>query len=412
MFIDNENARSYHVTIMFVTIVITTLMLMYLYIGSKIADMLVGSRIARTAFQLLSAILMVSIHISPYYIRTKWPAAGATDSMFWASYILLGFFSILFIAFLLGDTFISVAIPARRWMRRVRSSRKSGELPDVPKDPGKRLFLYRSVNLGMIGLSAGLTGYGISEARRRPAVVSRTIPITNLHPDLANLRIAMISDIHVSSTIKRPFVEAVVEITNSLSPDLIAITGDMVDGTVGRLREDVAPLSRLAAPLGTYFVTGNHEYYSGARVWIEEFSRLGCIVLENQHRIVRRGKGRLLLAGVNDYHAGRFYASHASSPAKALRGANHHHTRILLAHQPRSIFEAARAGYHLQLSGHTHGGQYYPWQCLVALNQPYVSGLHKHGNTWIYVSRGTGYWGPPVRLGSPSEITDIRLVAV
>lgn len=201
------------------------------------------------------------------------------------------------------------------------------------------------------------------------------------------------------------------KIANSLSPDLIAFTGDLVDGTVGRLSEDVTPLSRLAAPLGAYFVTGNHEYYSGARVWIEEVRRLGLIVLENEHRIVGRGKGRLLVAGVNDFHAGRFYASHASSPAKALIGAGRHHTRILLAHQPRSIFETALAGYHLQLSGHTHGGQYYPWQYLVSLNQPYVSGLHKHRDTWIYISRGTGYWGPPVRLGAPSEITDIRLVA-
>ena len=139
---------------------------------------------------------------------------------------------------------------------------------------------------------------------------------------------------------------------------------------------------------------------------------MGLIVLENEHRIAVKGNGRLLVAGVNDFHAGAFYASHASSPSRALLGAAPHHTRLLLAHQPKSIFDAADAGYHLQLSGHTHGGQYYPFHHLVSLNQPYLSGLHKHRDTWIYVSRGTGYWGPPVRLGAPSEITEITLVPV
>jgi hypothetical protein len=178
------------------------------------------------------------------------------------------------------------------------------------------------------------------------------------------------------------------------------------------LRKDVAPLARLSAPLGNYFVTGNHEYYSNVHPWIHEVKRLGFVVLLNQHHILTRGKGKLLLAGVPDYRGGQFDVDHRSSPAEALQGAGKHHYRILLAHQPRSIFAAESAGYHLQISGHTHGGQYFPGNFLVSLNQPYTSGLHQHGNTMIYVSQGTGHWGPPMRIATCSEITLFHLKTV
>jgi predicted MPP superfamily phosphohydrolase len=187
------------------------------------------------------------------------------------------------------------------------------------------------------------------------------------------------------------------------------LTGDLVDGSVDQLGYDVAPLAQVQSRSGNFFVTGNHEYYSGVIEWVEEVRRLGFTVLLNEHQVIARGKANLLLAGVTDYRGGNFLTSHRSDPQKALEGAPAADVKILLAHQPKNIFAAARAGYDLQISGHTHGGQFFPWNLLVGFAQPYVYGLHTHENTQIYVSRGTGYWGPPVRVGSPSEITLIAL---
>jgi predicted MPP superfamily phosphohydrolase len=248
------------------------------------------------------------------------------------------------------------------------------------------------------------------QALKKPAVVDVEIPIENLHPDLDGLRIVQITDIHVGPTIKRGFVQEVVDTVNGLKPDIIALTGDLVDGSVRQLKHDVAPLADLKAPLGYYFITGNHEYYSGVKQWIAETARLGFTVLLNEHRLIERGEGRLLLAGVTDYSAGQFDPSQASDPVKAMAGAPECHATVLLAHQPKSIFKAAQVGYDYVISGHTHGGQYFPYHFLAALAQPYIAGLHTHDKTRIYVSRGTGYWGPPLRIGAPSEITVHRLV--
>ncbi len=276
-------------------------------------------------------------------------------------------------------------------------------------DPERRGFLIRSVNLGIVTGSFLLTGQGFHEARRRPQVTEVAVPIRDLPPGLEGLRIAQISDIHVGPTIKRGFVTGVVETVAGLQADLIVLTGDLPDGTVSVLREDTAPLGDLSAPYGKYFVTGNHEYYSGVLAWLEEVERLGFRTLLNEHTLLTHSDETLLLAGVTDYSAGRFLPSHRSDPAKALSGFSGSAVKILLAHQPRSIFAASEAGYDLQISGHTHGGQFYPWNAVVEWVQPYLKGLHRHESTWIYVNRGTGYWGPPLRLGVPSEITLIRL---
>jgi len=250
--------------------------------------------------------------------------------------------------------------------------------------------------------AALLTLVGIVVARR-PRVVRVTVPIADLPTDLAGFRILQLSDLHIGPTIRRPFVDAVVDRANALRPDLVAVTGDVADGLVPELREHVAPLGRLRAPHGAYFVTGNHEYYWDVRGWTRELERLGIEVLSNEHRMVVRGEGRLLVAGVTDLSA-------ASDPAAAVAGAPPSDVRVLLAHQPRSAFAAQAAGYDLQLSGHTHGGQYFPFNLLVRLFQPFVAGLHRLESMWLYVSRGTGYWGPPLRLGAPAEITLLELV--
>jgi predicted MPP superfamily phosphohydrolase len=206
-------------------------------------------------------------------------------------------------------------------------------------------------------------------------------------------------------------VEEIVAVVNTLNADIVALTGDLVDGTVDQLADDVAPLGKIKSARGNYFVTGNHEYYSGVIEWVAEIKRLGFTVLINEHRIIASGRGKMLLAGVTDYRESRMQPDHRSDPQKALNTVLKTDIKILLAHQPKSIFAASRAGYDLQISGHTHGGQFFPWNLVVGFTQPYVSGLYKHAGTQIYVSRGTGYWGPPVRVGSPSEITLIKLVS-
>ncbi len=265
-----------------------------------------------------------------------------------------------------------------------------------------RLPATATLVLAVLSGAAFLTLVGMILARR-PRIVRVTVPIADLPSDLAGFRILQLSDLHIGPTIRRRFVDAVVDRANALRPDLVAVTGDVADGLVPELREHVAPLARLRAPHGAYFVTGNHEYYWDVRGWTNELERLGIAVLSNEHRVVVRGRGRLLVAGVNDLSA-------ASDPAAAVAGAAPSDVRVLLAHQPRSAFAAQAAGYDLQLSGHTHGGQYFPFNLLVRLFQPFVAGLHRLESMWLYVSRGTGYWGPPLRLGAPPEITLLELV--
>ena len=210
--------------------------------------------------------------------------------------------------------------------------------------------------------------------------------------------------------IKRGYVQTLVTQMNALDADIIVMTGDLVDGSVFRLQAEVAPLAKLKAKRGKYFITGNHEYYSGAEDWILEMKRLGFTVLLNEHKIIDIEGSKLLMAGVTDYRAHQYIPAHLSSPKKAMQGAVAADVKILLAHQPKSIFEATEAGFDLQISGHTHGGQYYPWNFIAKMANPYIKGLYLHDNkTWIYVSPGTGYWGPPIRLGNEPEITVFRL---
>jgi predicted MPP superfamily phosphohydrolase len=237
------------------------------------------------------------------------------------------------------------------------------------------------------------------------------VPIADLPVSLHGFTIVQISDVHVGPTISRDYVESIVGAVNRLQADLIAVTGDLVDGSVARLREHVEPLRDLSSRHGTFFVTGNHEYYSGVTDWVDELRRLGLNVLLNEHVILRHDEASLLVAGVTDHGAHNFDESHRSDPAAAIADApDHARVRILLAHQPRSAPAALQAGFQLQLSGHTHGGQFWPWNLFVRLQQPFTAGLHRLHDLWVYTSRGTGYWGPPKRFGAPSEITRLRLV--
>jgi predicted MPP superfamily phosphohydrolase len=266
--------------------------------------------------------------------------------------------------------------------------------------------------IGVISIALAATLVGLVNARRRARVVNVDVPLPNLPAALHGFSIAQISDVHVGPTIKRGYVDAIVDAVNALDADIIAVTGDLVDGSVKELREETRPLARLTAREGTFFVTGNHEYYSGAREWMRELEGLGINVLNNQHVVLQRGDAALVVAGVTDYSAHHHDPAQRSDPAAALRGAPAHAgARILLAHQPRTAPAAAAAGFDLQISGHTHGGQFWPWTWVVRFFQPFTAGLHSLNRLLVYVSRGTGYWGPPIRLGAPSEITRLRLVA-
>ena len=254
-----------------------------------------------------------------------------------------------------------------------------------------------------------LTGLGL--ALRRPRIVHVDIPVANLPKALHGFSIAQISDVHVGPTIKRGFVEKIVAVVNGLKADLIAVTGDLVDGSVQQFSDHTAPLAGLIARHGAYFVTGNHEYYSGERAWTAEIRRLGLHVLKNEHVVLKHDGASLVLAGVTDLSAHHFDGAEHSDPVAALRGAPADAgAKVLLAHQPNSAAAAAGAGFDVQISGHTHGGQFWPWNLFVGLFQPFTAGLYRLKNLWIYVNRGTGYWGPPNRFGVPSEITRIRLV--
>jgi predicted MPP superfamily phosphohydrolase len=273
-------------------------------------------------------------------------------------------------------------------------------------------YTLRSITaMAVVVLAVIATAVGFAAARRRARIVNVDVPIPNLPQALHGFSIAQISDVHVGHSIRKEYVDAIVDAVNGLHPDLIAVTGDMVDGPVGELGSHTAPLGRLTARHGTFLVTGNHEYYAGAGPWIAEFRRLGLNVLLNEHAVLTHDGARLVVAGVTDFSSHHFTPQQRSDPAAALAGAPANAgARILLAHQPRSASAAATAGYDLQLSGHTHGGQFWPWNLFVRFQQPFTAGLHKLNQLWVYVSRGTGYWGPPNRFGAPSEITRLRLV--
>jgi len=272
--------------------------------------------------------------------------------------------------------------------------------------------------LGVPPLAALATLAGLWNARRTATVVQVDVPVANLPPALHGFTVAQISDIHVGPTIKAGYLQRIVDRVNTLQAHMVAITGDLVDGSVQELGDHVQPLSQLRSTHGTFFVTGNHEYYSGAHGWIATLRTLGVRVLMNEHVLIEHSTdtqdpepAMVVVAGVTDYSAHHFDESHRSDPHKAIAQAPEQAVfKMLLAHQPRSAAAAADAGFDLQLSGHTHGGQFWPWNHFVRMQQPFTAGLHKLRDLWVYTSRGTGYWGPPKRLGAPSEITYLRLV--
>ena len=363
--------------------------LLHLYIGLRLLPALpldaAGLWFGAIMLMMLSVLLPLGMLARMFAHR------GWADRVAWAGYMAMSVFSSLLVLTLLRDIVLGFAI--------------------LFTAASARAALTADSALVVLGLTAFATLIGLLNALRRARVVNVDVPIANLPAALQGFTIAQITDIHVGPTIKRNYLQSIVDAVNALKVDMIAVTGDLVDGTVRELAMHTAPLAELTARHGVYFVTGNHEYYSGERAWTAELRRLGLTVLLNEHVVLNHGDAKLVVAGVTDFGSQHYNPAHRSDPLAALAGAPEKvQPRILLAHQPRSARAAADAGYQLQLSGHTHGGQFWPWNFFVRLQQPFTAGLDRLKDMWVYTSRGTGYWGPPNRFGIPSEITRLRLV--
>ncbi|MCJ0765654.1 metallophosphoesterase [Variovorax terrae] len=366
-------------------------LLFHAWVGWRLLPALAPFPVAQA---LLAGVLAASALLMPLGLRApRGVSPRLANALVWLGLLCMGLFSSLFVLTLVRDLVLLAA----------------AALP-VAGAEHAALRLWSALAVPALGLLATL--WGFLNARRTAAVVRVDVPIAGLPAALHGFTVAQISDVHVGPTIRRDYLSRIVARVNSLNADMVAITGDLVDGKVPELAAHVAPLAQLASRHGSYFVTGNHEYYSGAPAWMAELQRLGVRVLLNEHVVLRHGGAPLVVAGVADFNAHHFEPSHRSDPQAALAGAPAQAgvVKLLLAHQPRSAEAAAEAGFDLQLSGHTHGGQFWPWNLLVPLQQPYTAGLHRLRALWIYTSRGTGYWGPPKRFGAPSEITHLRLV--
>ncbi len=279
-------------------------------------------------------------------------------------------------------------------------------------DPERRVFLSRILAAGASTVVIGAAGVGVIKYYARPVVRRIDLKLKGLPAVFDGFRIIQISDLHIGQMMTRETLAELVQQVNDLKGDLVAITGDLIDGTTEKLRGCVDPLASLQARDGVFFVTGNHEYYSGVDDWMQKLGTMGIQWLDNRHVKINRGDEFFYLAGVNDHQGKRFGPDHAADFQKALGGLEPDRKTILLAHHPLAVREAAKYQPDIVLSGHTHGGQIFPFNLLVHFDHPYIKGFYTHQGTRVYVNQGTGCWGPPMRLGTENEITVFRLTAV
>lgn len=314
----------------------------------------------------------------------------------WLGVMLMLFFLLLSIDLLRGVGWLGARLAGRE---------------GLVTDPERRLFLARAIAGGAAGLVALASGIALWRGLGKLVVKPVDVVLPQLPPALDGFTIAQLTDLHLGAMRRGDWVREVVERTNALKPDLIAITGDLADAAPDQLPAEVTMLGKLSATHGVYFVTGNHEYFIDPIGWLKRLGEIGMRVLRNERVEIGKDGAVFELAGIDDDAGHRMAKGHGPDLAKAVRGRDDSRALVLLAHQPRAVFEACQSGVGLVLSGHTHGGQIWPWRYLVYLQQPYVSGLHDHEGTQVYVSEGTGFWGPPMRLGSTAEITLVTLRA-
>jgi uncharacterized protein len=389
---------------MFIVVLSAVLSLMHLYLWKRlIRDTTTPGRprwILTAALFALGALLVAAL-ILPRVIA---PAESAWFA--WPGYVWFGLAVYLFLILLL---FEPVRLALWGWARR----------PPAPAEPevenhsatttlNRRLFLARASAAAAGAASVGFVGFGAATALGPPDLLRVPVRLRNLDPAFTGFRIAVVSDIHLGPLSGRAHTERIVAMINETSPDLVAIVGDVVDGTVAQLGPAAEPLRDLASREGTFFVTGNHEYFvDDTFEWLRELERLGAQLLRNENTQIRRGATVLNLAGVNDVTG----ESHSDAPDldSALAGLDSGGPTVLLAHQPVFVAEAAARGVDLQLSGHTHGGQMWPFHYIVRAAQPSLAGLSTVDDTQLYVTRGAGFWGPPVRVGARPDISVLTL---
>jgi predicted MPP superfamily phosphohydrolase len=353
----------------------------------------------------------------PWWLLVYSTTTG-TGPLFWAGTALFGLGFLLLpaamysghgpaqsdIASVTGDTLLGASWVLFTWSV-IGAVVRTGLIVGGVDDPGRS----RAVAVGVVAVTAALVGWGVVEARRVPRVRTVEVTIPRLGSGLDGLRLVLITDTHYAALNRLRWSERVVEVVNAQRPDIACHAGDLADGPVARRHRQVDPLGKVEAELGRFYITGNHEYFGDAVGWIEHMASLGWQPLHNQHQMVSRGGDRLVIAGIDD-PTGAGLPGHGPDLPAALAGAAPDAPVILLAHQPKLISRAVQAGVALQISGHTHGGQIWPFHYLVRLDQPVVAGLSRHGeHTQLYTSRGTGFWGPQLRVFAPSEITVLVL---
>lgn len=382
--------------------------LVHYYIWRRMVRDTTGPGRWRRVGAVLATVLALLVPVSFFGARSvHWLA--------WPGYLWLG----LMFYLLLTLELIELPMLVARWLirrsaHRPDSGKATTNRPELDAtttdeptpgecDPRRRLLLARGAAIFAGLTAASVTGYGMRTALGAPQVRRVRVRLAKLDRRLDGYRIATVSDLHIGPMLGRAHTERIVRMINQLDADLVAIVGDLVDGSVAELGRAAAPLRDLRARQGSYFVTGNHEYYSGHEQWVTELARLGVRPLRNE----RVGLAGFDLAGVNDL-AGEEYDD-GPDLDRALAGRDCSRPVVLLAHQPAQVREAARHGVDLQLSGHTHGGQMFPVQLLVRIEQPAVSGLSTIDGTQLYVSSGTGFWGPPLRVGAPPVIALVEL---
>jgi predicted MPP superfamily phosphohydrolase len=381
---------------LFFTIAVSIVVTVHLYIWFR----LVRDTALPPPWRAVATVALILLCLS---IPTLFLTRGAPDVrnlLKWPVYVWMGFMFILFFILLASDVARLVA-----WI----GGRIGG---GPPPDPARRLWLSRAIGGAVAALAGGAGSYAMVSALGRVGVKDVEIPLRRLPAAMDGFTIVQITDVHIGSMLGKQFLADVVASVNALEPDLVAITGDLVDGSVTDLAGAVASLAELRAKHGVYFVTGNHEYYSGVAAWLEHLPTLGVRVLRNERVTIGEGAASFDLAGIDDWSSRGMAHGHGPDLPAALAGRDPDRELVLLAHQPRAVTEAATLGVGLQLSGHTHGGQIWPWKYFVYLQQPFVAGLAREGDTHIYVSCGTGFWGPPMRLLAPSEITKVVLRSV
>ena len=382
---------------MFFIVALTVFLLMHGYVGWRIIPTFNLSPISSFVAYAITFFLGF-LPLLPIILRINGYESKLIDKISLIGYTSLGFFTLSFTFLLAKDILFQLV----SFINNIFNDQQI-------VDESKRDFIKKSVSIGIIGLTGSATAYGFYKARKGPHVIKENIFLKNLPSEFENYKIAQISDLHVGPTIKRPYVEKVFDTIANVNPDMLAVTGDLVDGSVENLRSDLEPFKDMIARDGTFFVTGNHEYYSGVDRWLDETDRLGMTNLINSKTIIEKQGSEICIAGITDFRAHQIKKSHRSNPKSALNNVRKNVPKIVLAHQPNSIFSVHDAGADLQLSGHTHGGQFVPFNFPTKLANAYLSGLYDHEGTQIYVNRGTGYWGPPLRLGIPSEVTEITL---